>query len=459
MLDSGIEVEGFLVSDDKFDENKEKTLLRPLYRLAEIVDQNDALVIVALNSKNTEDVRNALKDIGMPNVVYLSDLKNNIEHVCFDMIATHRITPMRFFQSDRTLKRINVITDSINENLLLGGVATALIVATKFANKYGYLLRIITREAKIDPEPYKTVLKMNNIPLCENTVFASDFAEEYFVLDVGEEDIFLATSWWSAQVIRSMFKKRRFFYIIQEVETFFYPHGVDHYLCSCIMRDENINFIINSHYLRDYFKIYEKNIVDNGICFEPAFSRDVYYAKEFKEKEKHRLFFYARPNNPRNMYRYGVYLINRAIESGLLTDEKWEIYFAGAEIPEMKLDLELPIHFMGQMSWKEYAAFLRNVDLAISLMYTPHPSYPPYDVACSGGVVVSNKCFNKEKMDECNNIILGDLEETEFLKALQNGIELATNLKQREQNYENSKIKRDWDETLEPVMKFMGERI
>ena len=51
MLDSGIEVEGFLVSDDKFDENKEKTLLRPLYRLAEIVDQNDALVIVALNSK------------------------------------------------------------------------------------------------------------------------------------------------------------------------------------------------------------------------------------------------------------------------------------------------------------------------------------------------------------------------------------------------------------------------
>lgn len=453
-----VNISGFLVSDDKYDENISESLPIPILSLNQVSDLN-SLIIVALNEKNTNEVKELLNKTQFRNILYLNDLNKDIRFVNFNTIATHRTEPLEHYNSNRKVKRINLVTDSINANLLLGGVATALIVATEFANKYHYELRIITREAVIDPEPYKFILKMNHITECEKTSFITDFENEEFILDITEDDIFFATSWWSAQAIKGTTIRKRFFYIIQEVETFFYPHGVDHYLCSRIMKDENIDFIVNSHYLKDYFMEHEPNIIRNGIYFEPAFSETIYHANQFGKKDKYKLFFYARPNNPRNLYSYGVYLISQAIKQGLFPEEKWEICFAGANISNIQGDIDSRIKYMGQMSWKEYAMFLREVDLAISLMYTPHPSYPPYDVACSGGVVVSNQCLNKIHMEECDNIILSELEEESFIRNLEKGIELACDLKRREKNYKNSTIKRDWHETLQNVMEFMGERL
>ena len=89
-------------------------------------------------------------------------------------------------------------------------------------------------------------------------------------LSVSSEDIFFATSWWSAKAIEKTSLRKRFYYIIQEVETFFYPHGVEHLLCSQVMHDPNIDFIVNSHYLWEYFKKSEPNIVEHGVYFEPC---------------------------------------------------------------------------------------------------------------------------------------------------------------------------------------------
>ena len=453
-----IPVSGFIVSDDKYDENLMEIFSIPLYTISQITNKN-TLVIVALGKKNTTEIRGTLEHKGFFNIIYIDDLKNTGIRGDFDTMATHRTEPLTSYKSKKSIKRINLVTDSINANLLLGGVATALIVATEFANQYDYALRIITREATIDSKPYKFILKANNIRECKETSYVSDFENEQFILDVTDNDIFFATSWWSAQAIKRTTVRKRFFYIIQEVETFFYPHGIDHFLCSQIMKDENIDFIINSHYLYDYFKENEPNIVKNGISFEPAFSNSILYRENFEKKGKHKLFFYARPNNPRNLYPYGLYLIKQAIKSGLFPEEQWEIYFAGSEIPNIQTDIKSRIQYKGQMSWDEYAEFLREIDLAISLMYTPHPSYPPYDVACSGGIVVSNKCLNKTSMEECQNIILSDLAEDIFMKNLKRGIALASNLKLRKENYYNSKIKRDWHESLQYVMEYMGDKL
>ena len=55
-----------------------------------------------------------------------------------------------------------------------------------------------------------------------------------YKLEISENDIF-TSSWWSAAAIKGTSLRKKFFYIIQEVETFFYPHGDEHYLCSQIM--------------------------------------------------------------------------------------------------------------------------------------------------------------------------------------------------------------------------------
>ena len=115
----------------------------------------------------------------------------------------------------------------------------------------------------------------------------------------------------------------------RQVETFFYPHGVEHLLCSQVMHDPNIDFIVNSHYLWEYFKKSEPNIVEHGVYFEPAFSKELYKPVGISLKKKYRLFFYARPNNPRNLFAYGVFLLDMAIRQGIIDTSEWEICCAG----------------------------------------------------------------------------------------------------------------------------------
>lgn len=376
-----------------------------------------------------------------------------------DLTTAHRIDEIKTIIVDEPIRRLNLVTDTIEPSSLLGGVATALIVATEFVLKYDYELRIITRTAAVNPLNYKNIIQLNGLEIPQKVSYYCDCENTDFKLEISPDDIFFATSWWSAEAIRKTSLRNRFFYIIQEVETFFYPHGVEHYLCSRMMKNENVDFIINSHYLYDYFLKYEPNIAERGVFFEPAFSEKMFSLAPIETKKKYKLFFYARPNNPRNMYTYGVYLIDLAFKKGIIDEEEWEVYFAGQQVPDVSSRTDIKVHCLGQLSWQEYTEFLKEVDLTISLMYTPHPSYPPYDAACSGSVVVTNKCLNKQAMPECKNIITAELDEMEFLKAIKEGVALAKNLERRVENYNNNTIRRDWGQTLVDVLKFMKDRI
>lgn len=375
-----------------------------------------------------------------------------------------RTQPIQSIILNEDIKRINVVTDSIEKNSLLGGVATALIVATEFANYLNIPLRIITRTAPVNPVDYKNIMKTNGIKTANDVTFYSDYDRDengrtVFKLELSSNDIFFATSWWSAEAIRKTTLRERFFYIIQEVETFFYPHGDEHYLCSQVMRNKNVDFIINSKYLYDYFKEQEPQVAENGVYFEPAFSEVLYKPGRYITKGKYKLFFYARPNNPRNMFLYGIKILEECVLKGIVNTEEWDIYCAGGDIPEIRFRNGYKTKNLGLMDWNDYAVFLREIDLAFCLMYTPHPSYPPYDVACSGGVVVSNKCFNKEQFDQCANVILSDLDSESLLQAMEEGIELAKNMQAREENLKRSTIPRNWSETLGTTMSFMEESV
>jgi hypothetical protein len=48
--------------------------------------------------------------------------------------------------------------------------------------------------------------------------------------------------------------------------------------------------------------------------------------------------------------------------------------------------------------WRDfdgYAEQMRSADLLLSLMLSPHPSYPPLEMAACGGLVVTNSYANK----------------------------------------------------------------
>ena len=363
---------------------------------------------------------------------------------------------------DEDVKRLNLVTDTIDASSLLGGVATALIVATEFANRNGYELRIITRKTETNPVNYANIMRISGIEPARKLSFYSDY-ERFskpvdFRMELGRGEIFFATSWWSAQAIKNTTIRPRFFYIIQEVETFFYNYGGERLLCEQIMQDPNIDFIVNSHYLHDYFAQNTPNITDHGCYFEPAFPAGLYRKKAFQNKKKFKLFFYARPNNPRNLYAVGVEMLKKAVDRGILNMDEWDVYCVGQNAPVIHFSTGKDSINMGQLSWEEYAKFLTDVDLGLCLMYTPHPSYPPFDVASSGGVVLTNKMLNKQTFDLCDNVIMADLAEEAFMKGFEQAVALAKDTERRRKNYEANTIPRSWQRTLDSTIAFMEER-
>ena len=362
---------------------------------------------------------------------------------------------------DEDVKRLNLVTDTIDASSLLGGVATALIVATEFANRYDYELRIITRNTETNPVNYANIMKISGVQPARKLSFYSDY-ERFnkpvdFRMEISPNDLFFATSWWSAEAIKNTTIRPRFFYIIQEVETFFYNYGGERLLCEKIMEDPNIDYIINSHYLKDYFIENNPHITDHGCYFEPAFPSELYSKKAFADKKKYKLFFYARPNNPRNLYTVGVELLQKAVDRGVLDLTEWDVYCVGQNAPVIHFSTGKDSINMGQLSWTEYAKFLTDVDLGLCLMYTPHPSYPPFDVASSGGVVLTNKMLNKQTFDMCRNVIMADLDEEAFMKGFEKAVALAKDMEHRKQNYESNTIPRSCSAVLDDTMTFMGE--
>jgi hypothetical protein len=137
---------------------------------------------------------------------------------------------------------------------------------------------------------------------------------------------------------------------------------------------------------------------------------------------------------------------------------EWDIYFLGENLPVIIFPEQMKSFNLGMLSLEKYKEFLIDVDLALSLMYTPHPSYPPFDVAASGGVVLTNKYLNKIDFPYSNNVILSDLNEDNMLENMKKAVALAQNMEERKNNYENCKIPRSWEVSLKPVMEFIKNK-
>jgi len=110
------------------------------------------------------------------------------------------------------------------------------------------------------------------------------------------------------------------------------------------------------------------------------------------------------------------------------------------------------------MPWSKYLEFIKDVDLGLSLMYSPHPSYPPLDIAACGGVVLTNKYANKQELSYSKNIICVDLDLDSLIQGFERAVALAKNKNLRHQNYLENTLHIDWNTALEHTLNFMAQQ-
>jgi hypothetical protein len=352
-------------------------------------------------------------------------------------------------------RRVNIVTDSISPGSLFGGVGTALIFSTILANKLGADLRIITRTEKPKPDNVGHVLSVYGIELKGELQFIflppHDLKQS---IDFCESDIFITTSWWTTAATLRSVAARSIIYLLQEDERMFYPFGDDRFKCEEILCNQDIRFLINSRLLFDHL-ISEglPHVEQIGYWFEPAFPSRVYYPRNSQRNGKKKFIFYARPNNLRNLFYLGVEVINAAIAQNVFDLNVWEIIFVGKDIPNIILEAACTPSKFENMSWSEYAELVGNTDLGLCLMYTPHPSYPPLDLAASGAVVVTNRFANKQNLSQYSeNLICADLNQHALVEALRKGVSLANNSTKRNQNFKENGLASDWHQSFDAVI-------
>lgn len=301
---------------------------------------------------------------------------------------------------------LNVLQPILSPDAMTGGPNTIVLLAALTAEA-GIPVRIVTNRVghRTDPAWFAShvasLLGRPPPPGLQVTTGSDPAASA----TVGEDDLWLATHWTTAQGIGPVLPRMRrswFLYLIQDFEPGFYAWSSNYALALETYAMPH-RAMINEAFLAEHLRAQAPGrYADPGFLdarctvFEPAVDRRLFYpptagpSSEPSAKPR-RLLFYARPTNPRNMMGLGLQALRTAIELGVFPGA-WEFISVGGRgsLPVITLGGG---HTLRPAPWASYAGYadsLRRADILLCPMLSPHTSYPVLEMAACGGMVVTN---------------------------------------------------------------------
>ncbi len=357
--------------------------------------------------------------------------------------------------------RVTVIVESTAPGYLLGGVMTSLLIGVLLAERLGARVRLVTRTEPPDLSRVPDVLLASEIGVAPEIEAVHLSARSPLAsIDVTAADIFLTTSWWTTRAALGSVASRQVVYLVQEDERLFYPSGDASLRCEETLAEPGLTFAVNTELLFRHFATGEPgNVARAGAWFEPAFPSALYQPRTGSSGRR-RFAFYARPRNARNLYERGLEVIVDAINRGVLAPDEWEFIFFGSPPDSVILPQGVHPTYSADLPLSAYAALLGTVDLGLALMASPHPSYPPLDMAASGGVAVTTRFGVKQQLSMySDNILVAGTGTKELVGALGEGARLAADHPLRTRQHADSKLARDWRASTAPLIDWLSSRI
>jgi len=204
------------------------------------------------------------------------------------------------------------------------------------------------------------------------------------VEDLPPTDIGVCTFWASAYLLLRLNSVARKYYFIQDYEPLFYLAGSTYALAESTYRF-GFTGIVNTPGLFDAVKA--RHDVD-GISFVPAVDRRFYYPPERRNSERVRVFFYARPNQPRNAFELCLLTVERLLATH---GDRIEVVAAGSVWDADEYGLGDRITNVGLLeSLEEVGQLYRSCHIGFVYSLSKHPSYQPFEfMACGMGTVTN----------------------------------------------------------------------
>ncbi len=323
--------------------------------------------------------------------------------------VAEKIVALDLAPSEDAPARVNVLIPTIDLDHLFGGYIAKFNLALRLAER-GRRVRIVT----VDPVPPLPPSWRSRIESYSGLHGLFDRVEVEFArgaasgLEVSADDAFIASTWWTALIAEQAARaigRDRFLYLIQEYEPFTFPMGTFAALAQQSYAAPHFA-LFSSELLRGYFHAHRIGVYAEGKRAGDAASASFQNAitdvpaptaSELAARSARKLLFYARPEEhaARNMFELGVLALSRALGQGAL--DGWELNGIGAQGGARRVPLGSAgeLNLLPRAGQGVYASLLRDHDLGLALMYTPHPSLVPIEMASAGMVTVTNSFENK----------------------------------------------------------------
>lgn len=378
------------------------------------------------------------------------------------------VVPLNFAieESLANTPTLNTLIPVMTMNSMSGGPNTAINIAYRMA-ALGVPVRFISTDLPMDSDQaplwnhFSSLTgiteRLRNVQIC----CGDDRTKPLYI---GENDVFFATAWWTAQMVKPalpLTKPAKFLYLLAEYEPAFHPWGTEYALA---LETYSLNFraFICGSLLRDYFnengigRFSDPSFIDQCVCFEPAVDMRMFYPRERTLTDRpRRLLFYARPTTARrNLSELGLHALRNAVAEGLFAGENWEMLFIGEpSLPSIQLGNGIVAHSAPWLDYDSYAELLRNSDILLSLMLSPHTSYPPIEIAATGGIAITNTFATKtvERLKAIStNIIAVSATAEGVLDGLREAVLLVRDAGRPATGTIN--LPRDWNDSFEQLL-------
>jgi hypothetical protein len=289
------------------------------------------------------------------------------------------------------------------EEPIFGGTATALKIAGTLASEgKNVSLATINRPVNINPDLIPNIASQLHLnpTILHNLIKSS----ESMRLEIGKDDVVIPTAWWTCEEVikfKNSFdlNNSKILYLVQDFEPLFYPAS-ENYARALMTYEAELSFLINSFPLADYFARWFPDKINRNLVFEP---QELF--SEFKQNISTvsydgigpiKFVIYGRPETPRNLFG----LIQQAIEifvNKYANHQSYEFISVGEKHSDIKLSGGYQIQSLGPLNYDNYAEVLKNAHIGISLMMSPHPSYPPLEMLNMGLITITNDFLGFKK--------------------------------------------------------------
>ncbi|WP_172982589.1 rhamnan synthesis F family protein [Phyllobacterium sp. SYP-B3895] len=312
-------------------------------------------------------------------------------------------------------ERLNLLVPTISPAHIFGGIDTALKIFLEISKvtDSNTDIRVVVTESQVDrdddgfvlPEALKDfdVQKLGDESRGSRVVVdATD--RLYNHLELSERDIFVATAWWTAvnayrlQDFQKAFfgKAPRVIYLIQDYEPGFYGWSTKYALADATYRrDDDTVAIFNSEELATYMEKYYRHRKKAVIPYRPNAKIDANLRNDAVREKI--ILFYSRPSAVRNCFEAGIDGLHLWRRRNPTQAAAWKIYCIGEAFEKHRAGHLYDITITGKMTLSDYADLLSKASVGLSLMISPHPSYPPLEMAYAGIRTITNSY-------ECKNL-------------------------------------------------------